>query len=106
MLPMTRWLKSDASKLSSALYPKMLIFTEGAHVKNMNTFETNEHLQARCLLPRLPRLGRLPPETDLVALPLIAYGAIRVRVTTASLEGEAEWTSLRGHHALCPSCGL
>jgi len=106
MLRMRRWLKSDASELSSALYPKMLNSIEDAHLKNMGTFETDEHLQARCLLPRLPRLGRLPPETDLVALPLIAYGAIRVRVTTASLEGEAEWTSLLGHHALCPSCGL
>jgi len=24
----------------------------------MSTFEADEHLQARCLLPRLPRLGR------------------------------------------------
>ena len=45
-------------------------------------------------------------EIDFVALPLIGYGAIRVRVTTANLEGEAEWTSLLGHHALCLSCGL
>ena len=49
--------------------------------------------------------GRLPFVEDLVALPLIAYGAIRVRVTAANLEGEAEWTSLLGHHALYRSCG-
>jgi hypothetical protein len=58
MLRMRRWLKSDASELSSALYPKMLNSIEDAHLKNMGTFETDEHLQARCLLPRLPRLGR------------------------------------------------
>jgi hypothetical protein len=31
---------------------------EDAHLINMSTFEADEHLQARCLLPRLPRLGR------------------------------------------------
>src|SRR6185437_10039199 len=45
MLPMRRWLKSDGSKLSSALYPKMLIFTEDAHLKALRTFETDEHLR-------------------------------------------------------------
>jgi len=49
---------------------------------------------------------RIALRLDLVALPLIAYGAIRVRVTAANLEGEAEWTSLLGHRALCRSCGL
>jgi hypothetical protein len=43
---------------------------------------------------------------DFAALPLIGYGAIRVRVTNANLEGEAEWTLLLGHHALCRSCEL
>ena len=47
-----------------------------------------------------------PTEIDFVTLPLIAYGAIRVRVTAANLEGEAEWTSLLGNHGLCRSCGL
>ena len=80
----------------------------------MGTFETDEHLQGRGLLPLLPRLGRMAANGDrtdtvplnFVTLPLIAYGAIRVRVTAANLKGEAEWTSLLGHHALCRSCGL
>jgi hypothetical protein len=46
MLRMRRWLKSDASELSSALYPKMLNSTEDAHLKSGSTFETDEHLQA------------------------------------------------------------
>src|SRR4029078_9265366 len=45
MLPMRRWLKSDASELSSASYAKMLNFIEDAHLKSMSTFETNEHLR-------------------------------------------------------------
>jgi hypothetical protein len=81
----------------------------------MSTFETDEHLQGRgfCLSCRasvewlLTGIGRTRShEIDFVTLPLIAYGAIRVRVTAANLEGEAEWTSLLGHHALCRSCGL
>src|SRR5262249_9158159 len=46
MLRMRRWLKSDASEPSSALYPKMLNSTEDAHLKNVSTFETGEHPQA------------------------------------------------------------
>jgi hypothetical protein len=76
MLRMRRWLKSDASELSSALYPKMLNSTEDAHLKRMSTFETDEHLQGKCLPASLP--------IYVVALPLIGYGAIRVRVMTAN----------------------
>ena len=79
----------------------------------MSTFEADEHLQGRgfCLLPRLGRMAANGDRTDtvplnFVTLRLIAYGAIRVRVMAANLEGEAEWTSLLGHHALCRSCGL
>jgi hypothetical protein len=54
---------------------KMLNSTEDAHVESMSTFEVDEHLQKRGLLPLLPRLDRMAANgdrTDTVPLTLIS----------------------------------
>ena len=42
---MRRWLKSDASRLGCALYPKVLNSTEDVHAKSMSTLEAHERLR-------------------------------------------------------------
>ena len=67
--------RADPSAKMAPHTAKVLNSTEDAYVESMSTFEVDEHLQERGLLPLLPRLGRMAANgdrTDTVPLRLIS----------------------------------